>query len=194
MKLPRLFALLAFIPSLLSADPGSKSTVEEFVSIFAHLDREWRSVSASPGAPSDLKRYEIELQKSAEAFFAIASAEQKKNPDLSEAAGVTGNLIVDAAYVIFVGAEKKQPVSVILKAHSQKIAILPNIYLGAITALAPSKAKPDGYLSQDEIEALREKIAQDFGERIAGDGSINGDNAFAKAASLTDGFLKALKK
>lgn len=134
MKLPRLLALLALIPSLLFADADSKSTVEKFVSIFAHLDSEWRTVSASPGASSDLKRYEIELQKSAEAFFAIANAEQKTNPDLSEAAGVTGNLIVDSAYIIFVGGEKKQPASAILKAHSQKIAILPNIYLGASCA------------------------------------------------------------
>ena len=194
MKVSRFIALLAFLPSLLLADAGTKSTVEKFVSIFAHLDVEWRAVSASPGSPSDLKKYEIELQKSAEAFFGIANAEQKANPALSEAAGVTGNLIVDSAYVIFTGEEKKQPAGDILKAHARKIAILPNIYLGVITALAPSKTHPDGFLSQDEIEALRQTIAKEFGEKIAGPKSINGDNAFAQAGSLTDGFLKALKK
>jgi hypothetical protein len=194
MKLSRFLALLAVVPSLLLADVGSKSTVEKFIDVFAHLDTEWRAVSASPGAAADVKKYEIELQKSAEVFFAIAGAEQKTNPALSEAAGVTGNLIVDSAYVIFTGSEKKQPAGDILKAHAQKIAILPNIYLGVITGLAPSKTKPEGFLSQEEIESLRHTIAKEFGEKIAGTKSINGDNAFAQAGSLTDGFLNALKK
>jgi len=194
MNLLRLLALLAFVPSLLLADAGSKSIVEKFINVFAHLDTEWRAVSASPGAPSDLKKYEIELQKSAEALFAIAGAEQRANPALSEAAGVTGNLIVDSAYVIFIGGEKQQPAGDILKAHAQKIAILPNIYLGVITSFAPSKTKPEGFLSQDEIDALRQTIAKEFGEKIAGSKSINGDNAFARSGSLTDGLLKALKK
>ncbi|HTJ79692.1 MAG TPA: hypothetical protein VL357_11915 [Rariglobus sp.] len=183
-----------FIPSLLLADADTKSTVEKFIGAFAHLDTEWRAVSASAGAPSDLKKYEIELQKTAETFFVIANSERKKNPELSEAAGVTGNLIVDSAYVIFTGGEKKQPASDILKAHARKIAFLPNIYLGVITSLAPSKTKPEGFLSQEEIEALRQMIAKEFGAKIAGPKSINGDNGFAQAGSLTDGFMKALKK
>lgn len=194
MKLHRLLALLAFLPALLLADPDTKSTVEKFVCVLAHLDTEWRAVSASPGARSDLKKYEIELQKSAEAFFAIANAEQKRNPALSEAAGVTGNLTVDSAYIIFVGLEKKQSASEILKAHARKIAILPNIYLGVIVALAPSETRPEGFFSQEEIAALVQSIAEQFGDKIAGPEGINGDNVFAKSGSLTDGFLKALKK
>jgi len=194
MKFSRFIVLLAFVPSLLLADAGTKSTVEKFVGVFAHLDTEWRIVSASSGAPSDLKRYEIELQKAAEACGAIANTEQKTNPELSKAAVVTANLIVDSAYVIFDGGERKLSGDTILKAHAKKIAILPNIYLGVITSLAPSKAKPEGFLSQEEIESLRQTIAKEFGEKIAGTKSINGDNAFAMAGSLTDGFMKALKK
>lgn len=194
MKPSGFIALLVFFPSLLLADSSTKSTVDKFVSVFAHLDAEWRAVSASPGASSDLKKYEIELQKSAETFFAIARAEQSKSPALSEAAGVTGNLIVDSAYIIFSGEEKKQPAGDILKAHFQKISILPNIYLGVLTALAPSKTMPDGFLSQDEIDALRQAIAKEFGDKVAGTKSINGDNAFVQAGSLTDSFLKSLKK
>jgi hypothetical protein len=194
MKLSGLLALLMFAPSLLLADADTKHTVDKIVGLLAHLDNEWRAVSASPGVPSDLKRYEIELQKAAEAFGVIANTEQKINPGLSEAAVVTANLIVDSAYVIFAGSERKQPADVILKAHTQKIAILPNIYLGVIISLAPSKTNPEGFLSRDEIEALRQSISSQFGDKIAGTKSINGDNAFAKAASLTDGFLKALKK
>lgn len=182
------------MPSLLLADAETKSTVDKFIGIFGHLDAEWCVVSASSSAASDLKRYEIELQKAAETFFAIANAEQKTNPALSEAAGVTGNLVVDSAYVIFAGGEKQSSAADILKAHAQKIAILPNVYLGVIMAIEPSKAKPEGHLTQEEIDALRQSIAKEFGEKIAGTKSINGDNAFAQAASLTDGFLKALRK
>jgi len=57
MKLSRFIALLAFAPSLLLADVSTKSIVEKFVGVFAHLDTEWRAVSASHGAPSDLKKY-----------------------------------------------------------------------------------------------------------------------------------------
>ena len=194
MTFSRLIALLAFVPSLSLADANTKSAVERLVGVFCHLDAEWRAVSASSGTASDLKRYEIELQKAAEAFFAMANAEQKTNPALAEAAGVTGNLVVDSAYVIFAGGEKRQSAAAILKAHAQKIAMLPNIYLGVIASIGPSKAKPEGLLTQDEIDALRQSIAKEFGEKIAGTKSINGDNAFVQAASLTDGFLKALQK
>ncbi len=194
MKLSRLIALLVFFPSLLLADVSTKDTVEKIVGILGHLDTEWRTVSGSSGSAPDLKRYEIELQKAAEAFFAIANAEQKTNPAFAEAAGVTGNLIVDSAYVIFTAGQKRQTAAAILKAHAQKIAILPNIYLGIIISIGPSKTKPEGFLTQDEIKVLRQSIAKTFGEKIAGTKAINGDNAFAQAASLTDDFLKALQK
>ena len=194
MKPTRLIALFALIPSLSLADAATKSAVEKLVGVLAHLDTEWRAVSSSSGAPTDLRKYENELQKSAEAFLEVAGTERQSNPALSEAVGVTGNLIVDSASIIFSGGERKQAAGDILAAHARKIAVLPNIYLGVITALTPSKAKPDGFLSQEEIKALRQTIAKEFGERIAGPQSINGDTAFARAGSLTDGFLKALQE